>query len=372
MATPPPPTQPEADAALASTTGPGSDSQLVPAVPARFEDPGLPEHRLRRTDTDPRAAKRAERTVSLLFGLAMLAGVGFVVAYFAIRITDPTSAIRSTQFTGLALAVMLLCIGFGAVHWAKQLMPDHEQIEQRHRVASTPLEQQQAGQILSQGAVEVGLPRRKLLWGSLVGALATLPVVGAVPLWGLKTHNRNQTPAQALSHTVWRSGMRLLKEADKTPIKPSDLSLHEVVHVIPQVTTAQGHLRPDVDANAVNSHHELTLNELAKAVVLLMRIPPGDLKEPAERKNWSVEGIVAYSKICTHVGCPIALYEKTTSHLLCPCHQSTFDAADQCKVVFGPANRPLPQLPITVDAQGYLIAQSDFTEPVGPSFPERG
>ena len=89
------------------------------------------------------------------------------------------------------------------------------------------------------------------------------------------------------------------------------------------------------------------------------------------RDDWSVDGILCYSKICTHVGCPVALYEQHTHHLLCPCHQSTFDVTDECKVVFGPASRPLPQLPIAVDAEGYLIAQSDFTEPVGPSFWER-
>ena len=89
------------------------------------------------------------------------------------------------------------------------------------------------------------------------------------------------------------------------------------------------------------------------------------------RENWSVEGIVCYSKICTHVGCPISLNERTTHHMLCPCHQSTFDLADSAKVIFGPAARPLPQLPIMVDDEGYLVAQSDFTEPVGPSFWER-
>jgi ubiquinol-cytochrome c reductase iron-sulfur subunit len=85
-----------------------------------------------------------------------------------------------------------------------------------------------------------------------------------------------------------------------------------------------------------------------------------------------VSGILCYSKICTHVGCPISLWEQQTHHLLCPCHQSTFDLADNGKVIFGPAGRSLPQLPITVDSEGYLVAQSDFREPVGPSYWERG
>ena len=98
---------------------------------------------------------------------------------------------------------------------------------------------------------------------------------------------------------------------------------------------------------------------------------PGDIKPGKGRENWDVNGIVAYSKICTHVGCPISLNERTTHHLLCPCHQSTFDLADSGKVIFGPAGRPLPQLPFEVDDEGYLVAQSDFIEPVGPSFWER-
>jgi len=89
-------------------------------------------------------------------------------------------------------------------------------------------------------------------------------------------------------------------------------------------------------------------------------------------ENWDYQGVLAFSKICTHVGCPIALYEQRTHHLLCPCHQSTFDLADSGNVVFGPAARRMPQLPITVDEEGFLVAVSDFQEPVGPSFWERG
>ena len=102
-------------------------------------------------------------------------------------------------------------------------------------------------------------------------------------------------------------------------------------------------------------------------------MPPSSLPaaRTPERASWSYDGIVAYSKVCTHVGCPVALYEQQTHHLLCPCHQSQFDVSDGAKVIFGPAARPLPQLPIEVDDEGYLVAQSDFTEPVGPSFWER-
>src|SRR5260370_14912018 len=119
---------------------------------------------------------------------------------------------------------------------------------------------------------------------------------------------------------------------------------------------------------------------LAKAGAIIIKFAPGQIDFTADSQpvpgkvvqNWTVDNIVAYSKICTHVGCPAALYEQTTHHILCPCHQSTFDAARGAQVIFGPATRPLPQLPLTTDSQGYLVAQSDFTEPVGPSFWERG
>ena len=114
--------------------------------------------------------------------------------------------------------------------------------------------------------------------------------------------------------------------------------------------------------------------------MILIKFRPGELNIPTRTNgstvigtmNWTVDNIVAYSKICTHVGCPVALYEQTTHHILCPCHQSTFDASTGATVIFGPAPRPLPQLPMTVDAQGFLVAKSDFTQPVGPSFWERG
>jgi len=115
--------------------------------------------------------------------------------------------------------------------------------------------------------------------------------------------------------------------------------------------------------------------------VILIKFEPGQLNVPTHvvggvtvsSQNWTLaDSVVAYSKICTHVGCPVALYEQTTHHILCPCHQSTFDASTGATVIFGPAPRPLPQLPLMVDSSGYIAAASDFTQPVGPSFWERG
>ena len=149
-------------------------------------------------------------------------------------------------------------------------------------------------------------------------------------------------------------GLRLTQDPSGRPIKASDVTIGSVWHVIPD----------GLDKTAQ------PLNEKAKAVVLVVRLDPRDIKSE-QIPGASYEGILAFSKICTHVGCPVALYEQQTHHLLCPCHQSQFDITHEAQVIFGPAKRPLPQLPITVDDQGYLVAQSDFEQPVGPSFWER-
>jgi ubiquinol-cytochrome c reductase iron-sulfur subunit len=163
-------------------------------------------------------------------------------------------------------------------------------------------------------------------------------------------------PLVVIRQTKWDAGVRLTRDPSGLPIRASDVTIGSAFHVIPE-------------GLAELEYHKI--EEKAKAAVLLMRLPIEDLNETPERASWSYQGIVAYSKICTHVGCPVALYEQHTHHLLCPCHQSEFDVANHCEVIFGPAARPLPQLPITIDDEGYLIAQSDFTEPVGPSFWER-
>ena len=145
------------------------------------------------------------------------------------------------------------------------------------------------------------------------------------------------------------------------PIKPDDIPLGGLVNAVPE------NLREIEEEQG-------TLNERAKAVIILVKIAPDQIvgqQGGTPSAPWDYNGVLAYSKVCTHMGCPISLYEKRTHHLLCPCHQSTFDLADAGRVVFGPAARNMPQLPITVDAEGYLVARSDFQEPVGPSFWER-
>jgi ubiquinol-cytochrome c reductase iron-sulfur subunit len=110
----------------------------------------------------------------------------------------------------------------------------------------------------------------------------------------------------------------------------------------------------------------------ADGQIVLIRLPSGLLQPRNDRATWSPQGFIAYSKVCTHAGCPVGLYQAQTHQLLCPCHQSAFDVLNEAKVVFGPAFRALPQLPLAIDPEGYLIAQSDFHEPIGPSYWNRG
>ncbi|MCO1340077.1 ubiquinol-cytochrome C reductase [Kocuria polaris] len=323
----------------------------------KIQDPGLPPHRARLTDTDPRAAKRAERQVAILFAISMIGTVLFFVGYFAVGHPESIAEIRlQNMLLGVGTAFAMLGIGVGIVHWARTLMPDHEIAESRHEVR-TEEDRQDAEAIINTIVDESGINRRPLIRNTLIGALALAPLPGVFILRDLDlTKESAGQIVDRLRHTMWDKGVRLTRDPSGTPIKASDVQIGSAFHVIPEGL----------------SDTEDPLNEKAKAVVLLMRLDPESLSVSPEREDWHYNGIVAYSKICTHVGCPVALYEQHTHHLLCPCHQSTFDLTQECKVIFGPAAHALPQLPITVDDEGFLVAQSDFHEPVGPGYWERG
>jgi ubiquinol-cytochrome c reductase iron-sulfur subunit len=343
----------EIQPASAHEYAPDSGAAVVPANPAR--NPGLPPERPRVTDLDPKYEKQAERRISMFFGLSIVGSIFAAVAYvvFPIIPGDMSSVRINNMLVGLGLATALLGVGFGAVHWAKSLMHGHELVEERHPVRGDDETRETAVEMFSQANKESGFTRRSMIRNTLFGALLAAPIPAVVLLRDLAPA---KDPIMLLKQTMWEPGTRLARDPSGVPIKASEVTIGSAFHVIPEGL-------PDLE------YHKI--EEKAKAAVLLMRLPLEDLNEDPERASWSYEGIVAYSKICTHVGCPVALYEQHTHHLLCPCHQSTFDVKEHCKVIFGPAARALPQLPITVDEEGYLVAQSDFTEPVGPSFWER-
>jgi len=305
----------------------------------------------------PSHATNAERLVVFFFLLAFLAGCGFIAAYIGLGVYSVDKSFRSNLALGVALSVTLLSLGMGALIWVRHLMPDVEFVEERHDLRSTDAERAAFQEYFEEGAAAIQFVKRPMVRRTLI--LATLPLAAA-PLVLLR--DTGPLPGTSLRHTVWSPGRRLLVYGTNTPITPAEFSAPGgMIMIVPD-----GY-QDDLDA-------------LAKAAVIIIKFRPSELQIPTRyaggtligTQNWTVDNIVAYSKICTHVGCPVALYEQTTHHILCPCHQSTFEATTGATVIFGPAPRPLPQLPLTVDAQGYLVAASDFTQPVGPSFWERG
>jgi ubiquinol-cytochrome c reductase iron-sulfur subunit len=279
----------------------------------------------------PRAA---ERWTAALFGASTLASVGLLVVYW--RGGQP-------QLEGALLAVILGGIGAGIVVWAKRFMPDAEVTEERGQLASTDEEVDAFRRDFESG--EAPLRRRGLLVAMGGTALAALGAALLPPIRSL-----GPRPGKDLKVTAYgRRAMRVVT-ADGEPVRPEDLPVDGVVTVWPEA--------------AVGS---------ADAPTLLIRLRDDQSFRPRRgREDWTVQDVVAYSKLCTHTGCPVGLYQAEQALLLCPCHQSTFDVLDGARPVFGPAARSLPQLPLDVDDDGYLVATGDFSDPVGPGFFDRG
>ena len=318
-----------------------------------IKDPGLPEHVYRKSDTDPKAADRAERQVAAMFGISALGTVLLVVSYVFVPddifIFIPIMGNQNAHQLGLGLgmAISLFFIGLGAIHWAKTLMPDHEVVMQRHEFRSPEEDRKDFVDTVKEGAANSGLGRRSLIKRSL-GAALGLSAISPI----LLLRDLGPLPGPEQKMTNWKSGTYLVTDPGDRRIKASDLEVGSVAQVMPEF------------ANPKDRH----LDDIAKDALLLIRLRPSEFNLEPDRLAMTHEGIIAFSKICSHMGCAVALYEQTTKHLLCPCHQSTFDVTRAAKVLFGPAARPLPQLDITVDNEGYLIARKPFSEPVGPSF----
>ena len=272
--------------------------------------------------------------------------------FSSIRVGLPAGSVgrvfHSNVALGSAMTVAFLSVAVGAVIWVRRLMPDVELTEERHPLASSPENRQAFEKTFMEGAEASGFIKRPLIRRTLIAATVPLALAPIVLL-----RDMGPLPGTSLRHTVWRKGLRLLVYGSNRPLKPEEFD------------TAGGLITVVPDGYQDNQ------DELAKATAILIKFYPGQLRPPTNM-SWTVQNIVCYSKICTHVGCPVALYEQTTHRILCPCHQSTFDATRGALVTFGPAPRPLPQLPLAVDSEGFLVANGDFDEPVGPSFWERG
>ncbi|MFD0686885.1 cytochrome bc1 complex Rieske iron-sulfur subunit [Actinomadura fibrosa] len=319
---------------------------------------------------DEASAKRAERIVAAFFLLAFAGSVAFIAYYIGWSGRDGgmhgvTRARESNFWLGGMMALSFLALAAGVTIWVRRLMTSKPIVQERHELAADAETRAAFAADFVQGAEDSGITKRPLLRRTLLLAAAPL---GLAPLVLLR--DLGPLPEKRLRHTFWgeavkkaqaegKKGVRLVVDGTNKPLRVADFSSPGgMITVLPEG------LEEDVP-------EEQALTQTAKAVTILINIPEDEFKPAKGRENWHVNGIVAYSKICTHVGCPAALYEQTTHHILCPCHQSTFDATDAAKVVFGPAARPLPQLPLAVE-DGYLVATSDYHEPIGPSFWERG
>ena len=321
-----------------------------------IKDPGLPAHVHRKADHDPAAAKRAERQVATMFGISALGTILLIVSYIFVPqdlfIFIPVMGDQNAHQLGLGIgmAISLFFIGLGAIHWAKTLMPDTEVVAERHEFRSPDSDRKEFVNAVKAGAGAAGLGRRSLIKKSLGAALG---LSALSPL--LLLRDLGPLPKKELEKTTWKAGTHLVTDPGNRRIKASDLEVGAVAQVLPEIEDPE--------------HRKLS--DIGKDAVLLIRLRPEEFNLEADRLAMTHEGIIAFSKICSHMGCAVALYEQQTKHLLCPCHQSTFDVTRAAKVIFGPAARPLPQLDITVDSEGYLVARNPFSEPVGPSFWER-
>lgn len=303
----------------------------------------------RSSDVDPRAAKRSERTTAALFLFAGAAAIGFMIAFVMTDVGGVAEMKWHNRWIGLCMAVTFLAFGAGLIHWVRRLVAPQQVIQEREPLPSAMQEKKEFTDYFLTGAESTGLTKRPILRRSLLAALVP---IGVAPLFLLRGLG-SDLPFNKLHHTVWGKRLRLVMQGTGEPIRPEDFATPgSLLSVIPE-------------------GYEDDLDVVADAAIQIIKMRPGELQPPT-RLDWTVDGIVAYSKICTHLGCATGLYEDSTHHILCPCHQSTFDAAHGCRVIFGPAGHPLPQLPLGVDKHGYLVSKGDLEAPPGPSFWGRG
>jgi len=271
--------------------------------------------------------RRAERLVLASFGVTLLTGLALLGVY---------AFGGDTQVQGILLAICLGGLGTGIVLWAQELMSNEEREEERHPMGTGPEGSAAVAEALTD---EAGFSRRRMLQGGLVAAFGGLAAALAIPILSL-----GPAPGRSLFETPWKKGSRLVG-FDGQPVRAETIPQDGVVTVFPDGYPGS-----------------------ADGQTLLINAGADRLQLQGDAATWAPGGFVAYSKVCTHAGCPVGLYRAVQGQLICPCHQSTFDVMRGAVPLFGPAARPLPQLPIQLEADGTFTALGDFNEPVGPSF----
>ncbi|HSZ35968.1 MAG TPA: Rieske 2Fe-2S domain-containing protein [Acidimicrobiales bacterium] len=257
---------------------------------------------------------------------------------------------------GGALGGGMFALGFGLTAWGKYLMPQGPFVEERHKLAGTADERDALSAALYERTTVV-VKRRKLLGLMFLGGAGVFGIVAAFPL----IRSLGPLPKDELDVSNWGAGTVLL-DSNGRPVRKETLQAGGIMTVYPS-----NQLR--VEDGGVT----FTQQGLATDQTVLIRLSDGPLPEPTMpgREGWSPDGYVAYSKVCTHLGCPVGLYERELELLVCPCHQSMFNVRNGAVPQFGPAPRPLPQLPLGYNDQGYLISTAPYDQALGPGFFER-
>ena len=281
------------------------------------------------------------RTELALAALLVLTGALFAAFGVLVALDQSTLLLGGTLGGALAaLAAALILAGL-------RVVPQETTVEERPDFGVDEDDVQERAEVereLLKGTE--GVSRRGLIAAAAGTAGAGGAAAAILPLTALGPSPRD------LNDTPWKAGLRVVDE-DGAPLRADDLVVGTALTGFPEGADTR---------------------ELGSPVVVA-RLRPDELRLPADRRSWAPQGIVAYSRICTHSGCAVSIfryptYEEQSSPpaLQCPCHYSTFDPRRACKVVFGPAGRALPQLPLRIASSGELVAGGGLSGAVGPAW----
>ncbi|HEV3360104.1 MAG TPA: ubiquinol-cytochrome c reductase iron-sulfur subunit [Pseudonocardiaceae bacterium] len=333
-----------------------------------------------------RAERRAERVVAFWFILAALGALGFIAVFgwWPWTYQDPGHQFWYNLYTpliGLTLGITVLGLGIGVLVYVKKFVPHEVAVQERHDGPSAEIDRQTVLAELADAGVRSTIARRSLIKRS-AGAAAGLMGLGLVifPVGGFIKNpwSKNTPPQDTLRFTGWYSGAGSESPGERVFLRQDTGDPTEVALVSPADMDAGGLMTvfPFRESERNDPEKLLAAYQRVDNPTLLFRFRPEDAQHVIKRQgqaSFNYGDYYAFSKICTHLGCPASLYEEQTQRILCPCHQSQFNALEYCKPVFGPAARALPQLPLAVDEQtGYFYAVHDYIEPVGPGYWERG
>ena len=321
-----------------------------------------------------KAEKRAERSVALWFILSALSAIAFVVT-FSVWPQAYVSPFQDgylwyklyTPVVGSTFAIAVLSLGIGLIAYIRRFFPDEVAVQERHDGPSDELARKTVAAQYKEAGDDVGIPRRSLITRTALGAAGLFGVAAGVLAIGPFVRQPWKGGDQA---PLWITGWKPLS-GETVYLRLKTSVVGEIVRVRPEDMKPGSMLTVFPFRESDRGHEELLVaaEHASDSPVMLIRLPPGTTvhKRPGQ-EDFNYGDFYAFSKVCTHLGCPASLYDSQDHISLCPCHQSEFLITQSAKPVFGPATRALPQLPITVNEEGLFVARGDFIEPIGPAF----